>query len=56
MFYFSGNHLISCYSSVFVLCSHCGDSSSSKKLNGYQAFESISLLGTLISLLKQYIS
>ena len=33
-----------------------GDSISSKKLNGHQAFESLSLLGVLIFILKQHIS
>ena len=41
---------------VFVLYSHYGDSISSRKLNGQQAFESMSLLGALILLLKQHIS
>ena len=41
---------------VFVLYSHYGDSISSKKLNGHQAFETMGLLGALISPLKQHIS
>ena len=40
---------------VFVLCYHYDDNISSKKLNGNQAFESMSLLGVLIFLLKQHI-
>ena len=36
----------------FVLYSQYGDSSKSENLNGHQAFESMSLLGALISLLK----
>ena len=43
MFYFSDNSLILCYSSSFALYSHYGDSSSSKKLNGNQAFEAMGL-------------
>ena len=50
------NSLVLCYSSCFVLCSHYGDSTSSKKLNGHRAFESMSLLGAFILLLKQHIS
>ena len=49
MFYFANLY-------VSVLYSHYGDSSSSRKLNGQQAFESMSLLGELTSFLKQYIS
>ena len=41
---------------VFVLYSHYGDSISSKKLNGHQAFETMGLFGALISPLKQHIS
>ena len=40
---------------VFVLYSHYGDSMSSKKLNGHQAFGCMSLLGALIFLLKKHI-
>ena len=40
---------------VFVSYSHSGDSISSKKLNGHQAFESMDLLGALISPFKQHI-
>ena len=39
---------------VFVLYSHYGDGVSTKKLNGHQAFESMSVLGALIFLLKQH--
>ena len=40
---------------VFVLYSYYGDSSSSRKLNEHQAFESMSLLGARFFLLKQHI-
>ena len=56
MFYFSDNTLSYAILRVFVWYSHYGDSSSSKKLNGHQAFESMSLLGALSSFLKQHIS
>ena len=57
VFYFSDDSLILCYSSrAFVLYSHYDDSISSKKLNVHQAFESMSLSGALIFLLKQRIS
>ena len=47
---------IPCYSLYFVLYSHYGDSISSKKLNGQQAFECMSLLGALDFVLKQHTS
>ena len=47
---------ISCYSLYSVLYSHYGDSISSKKLNGQQAFECMSLLGALDFVLKQHTS
>ena len=56
MFYFSDNSLIYANLHVFVLYSHYGDSSSSKKLNGHQAFEFMSLLGAVFSLFKQHVS
>ena len=56
VFSFSGNSLMLCYSSCFVLYFHYDDSISSKKLNGYHAFEYMSLLGAFIFLLKQHIS
>ena len=44
MFYCSDNSLTLLYSSQY------GESSLSKKLNGHEAFESMSLLGALFSL------
>ena len=37
---------------AFALHSYYGDSSLNKKLNGHHAFESMSLLGALISAMK----
>ena len=41
MFYISDDSLILSYFCAFVLCSHYGDSISSKKLNVHQIFESV---------------
>ena len=56
MVYFSDISLVYVIFGVFVLYSHYGDSSSSKKFNEHQAFESMDLLGALISLSRQHIS
>ena len=56
MFCFSDKLCFCAMIRVFVLYSHYSDSISSEKLNGHQAFESMSVLGTLIFLLKQHIS
>ena len=56
VFYFSDNSLVLCYSPCFFWYSHYGDSSSSKKLNGHKALESMSLLGAPMFLSKQHIS
>ena len=39
VFYFPDNSLTLCYSSCFCLVFPYGDSSSTKKLNGHQAFD-----------------